>query len=120
MSDAREERLARNEASFRALNEAIETEVHARLSGTNPARLSSTKSRLAGYVCECGHADCVEVVRMTIAQYEEVRRDSRLFLVSPGHELPEIEDVTYRETGFVVVRKHDDVADIVQETDPRS
>ena len=39
---------------------------------------------------------------MTIAQYEEVRRDSRLFLVSPGHVLPEIEDVTYRETGFAV------------------
>ena len=56
---------------------------------------------------------------MTIPQYEEIRRDPRLFLVSPGHEMPEIEDVAYREAGFVVVRKHDDVAEIVQQTDPR-
>ena len=112
MGDAREERLARNEATFRELNEAIETEVHARLSGP--------QSRLAGYVCECGNTDCAEIVRMTIPQYEEVRRDPCLFVVSPGHELPEVEDVAYRETGFVVVRKHDDVAEIVQETDPRA
>ena len=112
MSDAREDRLARNEATFRELNEAVETEMHARLSGT--------QSRLAGYVCECGNTDCVEIVRMTIPQYEKIRRDSRLFLVSPDHVLPEIEDVAYREPGFAVVRKHDDVAEIVEETDPRS
>ena len=112
MSERREERLARNEATFRELNEAIETELHARLAGP--------QSRLSGYVCECGRNDCTEIVRMTIPQYEAVRRDPCLFVVCPGHELTQVEDVAHREAGYVVVRKHDDVADIVRETDPRS
>ena len=67
MSDAREERLARNEASVPSIStKPSRREVHARLSGTNPTRLSSTESHLAGYVCECGNVDCTEIVRMTI------------------------------------------------------
>jgi hypothetical protein len=31
-----------------------------------------------------------------------------------------VEDVVQRTEGFLVVQKHEDVADIVHETDPRS
>ena len=112
MPDPRRERLARNEASFRELNESIETSVHLKLGGP--------RSSLAGFVCECGNVDCAEVVRLDLARYGKIRRDPCLFLVSPGHEITDVEDVVQREEGYLVVRKHDDVADIVRETDPRS
>ncbi|HEY6101497.1 MAG TPA: hypothetical protein VIW03_18810, partial [Anaeromyxobacter sp.] len=75
---------------------------------------------LAGFVCECGNADCAEVLRVGLERYEQVRQDARLFLVRPGHEIVDVEDVVQREDGFFVVRKHDDVSEVVHETDLRS
>jgi hypothetical protein len=109
---SREERIAANEARFRALNESLETEVHARLAGPH--------SQLPGFICECGDPQCGEVMRMTTMDYEAVRRDPLLFLVRPGHVVPEVEDVVRSEPGFLVIRKHEEVADIVRATDPRS
>jgi hypothetical protein len=108
---SREERLARNEAAFRALNEEIETKVHANLLGEH--------SNLAGYVCECSRPECTQILRIHMSRYEEIRRDSLLFIVADGHEVPDIEDVVHRDEGFNVVRKHDEVADIAEATDPR-
>jgi hypothetical protein len=109
VDQARKERIAANEASFRALNEALETKVHARLAGEH--------AELRGFVCECGNPECAEVVRMTTMRYEEIRRDPRLFFVRPGHEIVDVEDVVRREGLFLVVRKREEVADIVQGTD---
>lgn len=111
MSRSREERLARNEASFRSLNESLGTSVHARLSGT--------ESAVPGFVCECGNSDCADIIQVDLSAYEEARKDPCLFLVHPGHEVPDVEDVVRHEQGYLVVRKHEDVADIVRETDPR-
>jgi hypothetical protein len=113
MTESREERLARNEASFRSLNEALGAQVHARLGRTE-------SGDPPGFVCECGNEACEEIIQVEMARYEEVRRDPCLFIVCPQHENPEVEDVVQREDGYYVVRKHEDVADIVRETDPRS
>jgi hypothetical protein len=48
-----------------------------------------------------------------------VRRDPCLFLLRPGHEVLDVEDVVQRNDLYVVVRKHDEVRDLVRETDPR-
>ena len=112
MSPSREERLARNESSFRSLNEALGQKVF--------ARRPDARADLAGFVCECGDADCAEVLRVDFDRYEQVRQDAHLFLVRPGHEIADVEDVVQREDAFLVVRKHDDVSEIVRETDPRS
>ena len=111
MPQPREERLARNEANFRSLNDSLGASVHERLSG--PA------SNVPGFVCECGDGDCQEVIQVELSSYEAVRRDPCLFLVHPGHEVPDVEDVVQREDAYLVVRKHQEVADIVRETDPR-
>src|SRR5690348_11778759 len=112
MAESREERLARNEASFRSLNDSLDTRVHERLSGSG--------STVPGFVCECGDSDCEDIIQVELTAYEAVRRDPCLFLLHPGHEAPDIEDVVRREDRYVVVRKHDDVAEVVRETDPRS
>ena len=110
MSTPRKERIAQNENAFRELNERLETSVHRRRS----------EQDLGGFVCECGNGDCEHIVRMPLAEYEEIRQDSRLFFVEPGHDMPEAEDVVRKGEGYWVVRKHVDVAAITERGDPRT
>ncbi len=112
MAESREERIARNEASFRSLNESLSKGVH--------DRLAESGTDLAGFVCECGDPECTATVRVDLERYEEIRQDPRLFLILPGHEIPDVEDVVQRTEGFLVVHKHEEVTDIVRDTDPRS
>ena len=109
MASPRKERIAQNENAFRQLNESIENSVHRRRSDDD----------LGGFVCECGDADCEDIVRLPLAAYEEIREDSRLFFTVPGHDMPEAEDVVRKGDGYFVVRKHVDVADITDAGDPR-
>jgi hypothetical protein len=68
--DGQEERLARNEATAREINEDIE-DSRARADATDTIRM----------VCECGQLECDRVLAITIAEYERVRRDPRTFAV---------------------------------------
>lgn len=103
MVSDRKERIARNEASFRELNQSLEANVHR----------GRTEPEFAGFVCECGDGDCDTTVRVPLDAYSAVRADDKLFIVVPGHELPDAEDVVDDGNGYLIVRKHDDVAEIV-------
>lgn len=109
--DARHQRIARNEAAFRTLNESLHREVHDPLGG---------ESARSGFVCECAHADCASIVTVSLPKYEDVRADPMLFLAVPGHEIPDSEDVVERGEGFVVVRKHEEARPVAESTDPRA
>ena len=110
MPRRRMERIAHNESVFRALNESLEASLHrGRPDGDR-----------AGFICECGDPTCDETVRVELPVYETVRADSQLFVVLPGHDTPDVEDVVCdHRDGYVVVRKHADAAEIVRRTDPR-
>jgi hypothetical protein len=110
MPISRVERIARNESAFRDLNENLEASVHR---GRGDADF-------AGFVCECGHEDCEQTVRMRLADFEHVRSDSQLFFVVPGHEIDEAESVVEQHEGYSVVRKCEEVADLVDDTDRRT
>jgi len=110
MASSRIERIARNESAFRDLNEDLEASVQRRRS----------ESDLAGFVCECGDENCEMTVRMDLASFEHIRRDPRLFFVVPGHEIPDAEAVVERSEGYLVVRKCEEAADIVEDADRRS
>lgn len=112
MATPRKERIAQNENAFRALNESLE----------NSVRRRRSDEEFGGFVCECGDGDgdCEDTVRLQLATYEEIRHDSRLFFVVPGHEVPDAEDVVRRGEGYFVVRKHLDVAHIIEEGDRRT
>ncbi len=109
MATHRRERIARNESAFRKLNESLEGSIHRERAAED----------FAGYVCECGDADCEEIVRLPMADYEAIRQDSQLFFVVPGHEIADAEDVVREGDGYLVVRKHDDVAEVAEEGDTR-
>jgi len=72
------------------------------------------------FLCECGDSECVEKVTLTRREYEQVRADGMQFVVVPGHEIPEIEDVVTQADRFLVVRKHPEESEIARRTDPRS
>jgi hypothetical protein len=107
---SREERVARNEALFREVNEQIK-----QVNEDTPAGSE------ADFVCECGDPDCTDPVSLTLVEYEEVRRDATHFAVRPGHVVPDVEVVVARNDRFAVVKKNDpQAARIAVREDPRS
>lgn len=107
---SREERVARNEASAREINERIEE--------------SYDSHRLDTYtnmVCECGMAECDVFVAITKAEYEEVRSDPRRFVIVREHLAADVEFVVSETDRYVVVEKREGTpAEIAERTDPRS
>ena len=104
----REERIARNEASSREINENIE--------GAQP-RSADDQFRI---VCECGRRDCARLIAISIPEYEAIRAEPTLFAVVNGHEIPHLEDVVRDTDRFSVVRKRAGVpAEVAVEEDPR-
>jgi hypothetical protein len=110
MANRRKEQIAYNEAAFRKLNESLESNVHR----------GRPEGDYAGFVCECGNGDCDAIVQLDLATYERIREDPLLFFAVSGHEAPDAEDVVDDGGHYVVLRKHDDVADIAEATDPRA
>jgi hypothetical protein len=111
---AREERLAKNEALFREVNERV-AEVAA-----NFIEVEKRGGQVE-FTCECGRADCAEPIAMTVVEYEAVRALPTRFAVAPAHEQPEVETVVERHPSYFVVEKQDeDAQEVARETDPRS
>jgi hypothetical protein len=97
----RAERVAKNQALTRALNEQI-SEAAARL--THP---SDNPKPVVGFFCECGTKGCRERVQLTTAEYERIRLTASTFVVVPGHEIDSIEQVLERTPRFFVVQEFD-------------
>ena len=106
MARRRRERIAHNEARFRAINEALEQE--------------ASDAEIAGFVCECGDLECAALIHLPFSTYQEVRSNPRRFVVRPGHESVDAEDVVERGARFVIVEKHEDLAHIVDPGEART
>jgi hypothetical protein len=104
-------RIGHNEALFRNVNEQIE----------DINRAFAELTRTMDVVCECGVLSCSERLLVPVSEYEEVRADSALFLVVPGHEKPEVEHLVEDRGGYYVIRKDPGTPEEVAEvTDPRT
>ncbi len=57
-------------------------------------------------MCECARIECTVQVRLTLAEYEQVRRHDRRYVVARGHEIePTTERVVRSYNGFTVIEK---------------
>ena len=110
MDEERERRVGLNEAIFRQVNEQIRT-VGDTL-GTDDGKIT--------VICECGDAMCTDRLELPLADYERVRGDSLLYVVTSGHVIPDVEQVVERRNGWEVVQKVGAAAEVAEETDPRS
>lgn len=108
---SREERLARNEALSREINEAREF-------GQAPV---SGPQRFMRMVCECGNSACDLPLTITVLEYERIRSDPVHFAVVRDHVIGDIEVVVEENDRFVVVAKREGKpAATAIEEDPRS
>ncbi len=102
------ERVAKNEALFRDVNERI---------AESAQRFDSTE---AEFVCECADAACAERLATPLDVYEQVRSDGATFIVKPGHEDERFERVVVQRPKFRVVEKINGVGQIARSLDPRA
>jgi hypothetical protein len=103
MSD-QEKRLALNEVMFREINERLESQ------------LPADRDNRLSILCECADPDCTQRIELTSVEYETARAQPRLFILVPGHEQIEIEDVVSRTDRYEIVRKKGDAGKIAQQT----
>jgi hypothetical protein len=104
---SREERIGRNEALFREVNERI--------------REITTYDSDVEFLCECGDEGCRQSIRMTLGEYEGLRADPTHFAVVPGHDIEDVEEVIFSNDRFAVVEKRvGDATKVALDTDPRS
>jgi hypothetical protein len=75
-----EQRIAQNEVTFRRVNEALE-----------PADAAADDR--TRFVCECGRLRCTDTVALARTEYEAVRTRFDRFLLLPGHEDEQVENV---------------------------
>jgi len=108
--DPRERRLAENETIFRSVNERIE----------QLASPQAHDGHVFEFLCECSNLDCTLRLPLTIAEYEEIRATPTVFVVAPGHDLPEIEEIIRRTPTHQIVKKHGEAAELAAVRDPRS
>ncbi len=101
---SREDRITKNEALFREVNQRIQEVTEARLPSFE-------------VVCECGDRDCHETVEVSTEDYSRVRGEPTQFFVVPGHEIPDVETVISSTESFNVVEKHVDEEQIARITD---
>ncbi|MGH2977096.1 MAG: hypothetical protein ACRDKC_01815 [Gaiellaceae bacterium] len=103
------ERRATNEALFRDVNERI---------AESAERFEADSTE---FVCECADPNCTERLTVALAEYEEVRARPTSFLLAPGHEHRDIEQVIADRGRFRIVEKiQATVRRTVIRLDPRS
>jgi hypothetical protein len=85
--------LIRTEILFRDVNEAVQ--VYYRVGERTEAQ----------FVCECSDAGCVEKVRLTRAEYADVRDFPTRFFLVPGHENETVDRVVELRSGFTIIEK---------------
>jgi ABC-type phosphate transport system ATPase subunit len=115
--DARRMRAAKNQSLLREVNERIE-ELAA---GQSSSMFEALRlARTIDLACECMDETCTERVTLTVADYEAIRSNSNSFLVLPGHEVPDVEEVTRTEENYLVVSKLGVGARVAEKLDPRT
>jgi hypothetical protein len=57
----------------------------------------------AVFLCTCGRDGCEETLVLSIAEYERVNEQPHRFLVAPGHDAPDVDDVVAREERYWIV-----------------
>jgi hypothetical protein len=108
--DAREKRLAQNEALFREVNERVQA----------IAADHGDDDHVYEFYCECSNADCTLHVEATLATYEAVRAHPDRFLIFPAHALPDIENVLEETDTWWVIEKIGEAGQFVAKLDPRA
>lgn len=97
---ARRRRLTENEVLFRRLNGRIEELNRVAQMVEDPPHAEQ-----AAFLCECSLTECRERIALGVDAYARAHATPDRFIVVPGHETEEIEQVVARRTDYLVVVK---------------
>ena len=100
-------RIAKTESKFRDVNERI-AESTEQFGG-----------KTAEIVCECADPGCGQRLEVSLEDYEATRESGTHFIVAPGHEVGELEEVTHVRTGYRIIRKLEGAGRAADRLDPR-
>ena|ERR1700694_1768176 len=100
--------IAKTESLFREVNERIAEKAE---------RIGAQDAEL---VCECADPECGKRIETPLTDYERTRADGTRFLVAPGHEKPEYEEVVRIRPGYRIVDKLRSVGTVARRLNPRS
>ena len=106
MNGSHAEKGAHNQALIREVNERI-------------VKLADEAAH-PEFLCECADTNCVEMVELSIAEYESIRSSPVRFPVKLGHDYPQFERVVEEREHYVIVEKFGEAAMVVKKLDPRS
>jgi len=101
VNDSVRERIVENNYTFREANEQIRAKAD---------EYDAPVERVP-FLCECPVPSCTEILRLTLAEYEDVRANPRRFFTAPGHEQADaaVAHVVSREIDYVIVEKDEQV-----------
>ena len=99
-----------------ALNQALFREVNERIAGLAEDQRSS---RELAIICECGSTGCTSALTITVGAYEAVRSNPVLFVITPGHDDPDVETVIAGHGDYVIVRNEGLASKIARATTTR-
>jgi hypothetical protein len=108
VDDPRDERLAENEALFRAMNETM---------AAWEERQDAPPTEKHLFFCECASRRCHERVSLSIQEYVAVRESPMRFAVLREHVFPGLERIVEEHEGYVVVEKHERFRHVVEQAD---
>jgi hypothetical protein len=97
----RRDRLVKNELAFRDYNNrrvALERQAVA----IEP----DVVDEAVPFLCECGSADCVGALTVTVVEYESAHSTANRFTIKPGHVYADVEFIAERHDHYWVVEKH--------------
>jgi hypothetical protein len=106
-----DERIARNQSTFRDANEQIEQAAEEYgLRGPTP------------FICECAESTCSEILHLSVDEYEAVRAAPRQFVVAPGHHAAAGASVRVisEHEGFTIAEKIGRAGEVAARLDPRA
>jgi hypothetical protein len=92
-----QERIIKNNETFRQANDQIRAKADA----------YDHDLEQIPFLCECPTPECVEIVRLTPAEYAELRSGENRFMTAVGHEGAEkpVGHVVSRNERYVVIEK---------------
>jgi hypothetical protein len=104
------ERVGKNEALFREVNERIR----------GVSEFLADANEYVEFVCECSQPACHDPVPLTYREYEAVRANGAHFLAAPEHVCsPDDERVVLVGDRYWVLEKNADAGEVAEGTDPR-
>jgi hypothetical protein len=102
-------RQAENEVIFRGINEKVSTELVAIKDTAEEEGLSDLVPEIdlpVLFYCECSDENCRLRISLKPSIYAELHKNRSQFIVLPGHEVPTIEKIIYKNENYLVVEKN--------------